>query len=231
VAAHIARTGDPGGRFGWFDVEDDGAAASALLDAVRGWLAEQGCTTMTGPVPFDRAVDPDVGVLVEGFERPGVTGRQWHPPWLSRALEAAGLEPLEEHRTWRLDPGTASFRGHQRDLTPRSRAGNGETALVGAYADPRLVLAGEAGEITAVPDIAPTLRSAGVRSAWRLARLAKARAWEACVVVRVDGEPAALVPDLCAAAADAGYRSVVSPWSPDAEARAETVHRVYGTSL
>ena len=60
-----------------------------------------------------------------------------------------------------------------------------------------------------------------------LLRRAKARDWTTAVVVRCDGDPAVLVPALCAAAAAAGYRDVIAPWSPDADARPETVHALF----
>jgi hypothetical protein len=45
--------------------------------------------------------------------------------------------------------------------------------------------------------------------------------------VRCDGTPEVEVPALVAAAGRAGYSWVVAPWSPDAGARPETVHRRY----
>jgi hypothetical protein len=46
-------------------------------------------------------------------------------------------------------------------------------------------------------------------------------------VVRCTDDPALAVPALCRAAAGAGYRWVIAPWSPDLDAPPETVHRTY----
>ncbi|MGH9185075.1 MAG: hypothetical protein ACRD0U_04555 [Acidimicrobiales bacterium] len=92
-----------------------------------------------------------------------------------------------------------------------------------SFADERLCFVG----IAAVPDTAGALRTAGPRSAWSLAKQARARAWDACTVVRIDRDPAALVPALATAAATAGYQWVVTPWAPIEGAPAETVNRLY----
>ena len=91
--------------------------------------------------------------------------------------------------------------------------------VAGPYADQGLVL----DRIAAVPDLAP-----GLRDARGFARRARRAEWDTAVVVRVDGPPADLVPALVAAAGAAGYRWVLSPWTPDPGSPPETVHAVYG---
>jgi hypothetical protein len=92
-------------------------------------------------------------------------------------------------------------------------------ALIGRYADPRLLLVGPPGVTAAVPD----LTAAG--SPWAMAKRAKRGGWDGCTVVRCDGDPSVLVPAVQAAAGLAGYQWVVAPWSPDPDAQPpETVH-------
>jgi len=203
ISAHVAAKGEEAGWFGFYDVVDDPAVAAALIAAARDWLRERGCTTMTGPASF--TADEELGILVEGFEIAGTTGRPWHPPWYAAHLESAGLQPGDEHRTWRLPAeGTTSF----------TLAG-GESPMVGRFADTRIVLPG----IVAVPDLTPARNSAIA-----LARLAKRKQWDGCTIVALDGDPAALVPQLQAAAGAAGYQWIVSPWTADPDAAPETVH-------
>lgn len=215
VTAHVLS--DPAGAEGWFGffaVEDDASTTALLVEAARSWLAEKGCTTMTGPVSF--TVDDEAGVLVDGFSTPGVTGRPWHPPWYAEHLETAGLTCAGERLTWRV--ATESGSGG-----PVPSPSGGPVPLQsGPYGDRRLVL----DSIAAVPDVAGALRGAGIRSAWSLARRARERDWEGCVVVRLAGDPAELVPGLVAAAGAAGYRWVIAPWSPVA-APPEAVHRLF----
>lgn len=211
ITAHVDEPDGPG-RFGFWWVDDDADVAAALVQAAQAWLASQGCSSMTGPWSFTPA--EEAGAQVAGHEVPGVTGRPWHPPHLAVHLEALGFTAVADHPTWRL-PTTG-------DGPVWPEAGD-RPGQAGAYADPRLVLEG----ISAVPDVAEALRTTGLRGAWRLARTAKEAAWEVATVVRCEVDPAAAVPALCAAAGRAGYRWLVSPWSPDASAAPEAVHREY----
>lgn len=214
VTAHVAADGDEQGWFGFYDVDDDPDAAGALLEAAAGWLRDRGCTSMTGPVSF--TVAEDAGVLVEGFDAPGTTGRWWHPPWYAGGMRAAGLEEVAGSRrpSWRVPTGACTAAGFE--------PGGDVPALIGPYADRRIV----AEAVAAVPDLA----SAG-GSTWDLARRAKRGDWQGCTVVRCDGDPAVLVPPLVAAAAAAAYAWVVAPWSPDVAAPPEAIHALFSTAL
>lgn len=213
IAAHIDGSGSQQGWFGMFDVPDDLEVTRALLDAARGWLAEQGVTSMTGPVTW--TPEEDFGVLVEGFDRPGATGRPWHPPCHAEQLRALGAEPGERRPTYDLDTAIAGW-----DAPPP--ADEPAPPHAGAYADPALVLDG----IAAVPDVSRMLAGASVREAWRLARTARDRAFETAVCVRCDGDPAALVPRLLSACRINGYTRLLSPWAPD-QRPPDRVHQVF----
>jgi hypothetical protein len=203
ITAHVAAPDDAQGWFGFFDVVDDPEVTSALLERTAGWLRERGCTSMTGPASFTTADDP--GVLVDGDDVAGTTGRPWHPAWYAAHLSAAGLTPCGEYRTWRL-PAVAG---------PVPATAPGRPGVVGRFADPRLVLGG----IVAVPDLTPARGST-----MTLARRGSRHKWDGCTIVRIDGSPVVLVPQLQAAAAAAGYQWVISPWTPDPTAPPETVH-------
>jgi hypothetical protein len=199
------------GAFGFFDATDDADAdaTAGLVEEAAGWLRNGGCSTMVGPLAFNGT--DECGVLTHGFDVAGTTGREWHPPWYHVQLEAAGMEPSDERRTWRLD---LSRSGHA--SSPMERGGPSPPQAA-TFADPNLVLTGPDGEVAAVPDVA------------RRRRLQR-RGWEGCTVVRVSGDPARLVPALGAAAAEAGYRWTVAPWTPD-DRPPETVHTVYRRPL
>lgn len=213
IAAHVDGTGSAAGWFGMFDVPDDRAVTTALVEAATAWLREQGTKTMTGPVTW--TPDEDFGVLVEGYDHPAATGRAWHPPWYAEQLRAAGAEPSEHRATFHVP--TAGW-GTE---VPRP-SGAEPPPQAGGYADPALVLEG----IAAVPDVTQLLAGASVRSAWRLARQARERVADDAVCVRCDGDPAVLVPRLLAACRARGYRTLLSPWSPDG-APPDRVHQVF----
>jgi hypothetical protein len=68
------------GSFGFFEVEDDFEAASALLDAAKTWIAARGMTAMRGPGEYSNATHERQGVLVDGFEsRPRWNSRTTRP--------------------------------------------------------------------------------------------------------------------------------------------------------
>jgi hypothetical protein len=214
MAAHLPQPGVDG-RFGFWWVRDEPKVAAALIAATRSWLTERGCTSMTGPWSF--TADEESGVQVSGHDIAGVTGRPWHPSHLARQLAEHGFESVADQPTWRL-PTT--------EVGPDLPAGDDVPGQAGAYADPRLVLDG----IAAVPDIAAALRTAGVRSAWSLAKRARQGSWDIATVVRCTVDPTVAVPALQAAAGRAGYESVIAPWSPHPGVEPEAVHRTYRLS-
>lgn len=210
IAAHLERAG-ASGRFGFWCVEDEGVAR-ALVDAARGWLTEQGCASMVGPLSFTPAEEQ--GVLVAGHDVPGLTGRPWHPPSQAEHLEALEFEPVLDQPTWRL---ATTEVGPDRPLS------GDLPGQAGRHADPRLVL----DDIAAVPDLSAALRGASLRDAWGLAKRARAGEWSTATVVRCDGDAARAVPALLAAAGRAGYEAVIAPWTPDRAVEPETIHRTY----
>lgn len=212
VTAHVAARGDRDGWFGFFDIVDDRDVAGALVGRASEWLRAHGCTSMTGPASFTAA--DDRGVLVDGFDAAGATGRPWHPPWYGQLLAGAGLGRTTASHTWRLRSG-----GNAHHAQPVERP---KVPMVGRFVDHRIVLPG----VTAVPDLTPARGSAIA-----LARMARRTEWRVCTVVAVDGDPAVLVPQVQAAAGDAGYEWVISPWSPDAAAPPETTHARFTVGL
>lgn len=210
LTAHIAAPGSEG-RFGFWWAEDDRTVVAALVAAARAWLDERGCASMTGPVSL--TPDDELGVQVAGHDLPGRTGRPWHPVHLATLLEHQGFEPVDERPTWRL-PAIVGAALPVDDQVP---------GHAGAYADPRLALDG----VAAVPDVAPAQRTSGLRGAWALARRARVADWSTCTIVRCTDDPARRVPALQSVAAQAGYRWVVAPWTPDPSSEPEAVHRTY----
>jgi hypothetical protein len=91
------------GYFGFFESPDDPAVAGALLHAAEGWLRERGRQRVLGPVgitPRDQ-----IGLLVEGFDRPAALLTPYNPPYYATLLEGAGYRPRVRLRayTWRPD--------------------------------------------------------------------------------------------------------------------------------
>jgi GNAT superfamily N-acetyltransferase len=93
--------GNRWGQFGFFDVEDDQEAATALVDAAEAWVKGRGCDRLVGP--FDFTTNDECGVLVEGFERLPVVLMNWTHRYYPRLLEGAGLVKAMDTLMWSLD--------------------------------------------------------------------------------------------------------------------------------
>ncbi|HEY8584563.1 MAG TPA: hypothetical protein VIL49_16505 [Capillimicrobium sp.] len=88
------------GMFGFLEVEDDPEALARLLDAAAGWLRARGRARMLGPMDF--TMNDESGVLIEGFEREPMIRQPWHPPYLQRLCEGAGLTKAMDLFMWEL---------------------------------------------------------------------------------------------------------------------------------
>ena len=108
ISAHTAlpMTGlDPTkvGTFGFFECEDDPAAARALLQAAEGWLARRGARSLLGPINF--TLNQECGLLVEGFDSPPFLLMGHNPPRYARLLEGCGYRKLRDLYAWKYTVG------------------------------------------------------------------------------------------------------------------------------
>ena len=105
ISAHIDRNlnahqRNDWGMFGFLEIEEDGEALAALLDAAAGWLRARGRDRMVGPMDF--TMNDEVGVLIEGFDREPFVKQPWHPPYYRRLCEEQGLEKAIDLWMWEL---------------------------------------------------------------------------------------------------------------------------------
>jgi hypothetical protein len=73
-------------QFGALDAEDDIDVSHALLSAAENWLHERGADRVNGP--FSPTINGECGLLIQGFDATPMIFMPWHPPYLSRHLEA-----------------------------------------------------------------------------------------------------------------------------------------------
>ena len=77
------------GLFGCFECEQDIEIASALINAARQWLLDNGCMKMIGPATFN--TNQQVGLLIEGHESGPQIMLPYNPPCYQQLLEQSGL--------------------------------------------------------------------------------------------------------------------------------------------
>lgn len=82
-------------RFTHFDVIDDFEVTKAMFDYVGNWGKEKGMTHFNGPLGF---VDTDrQGLLIEGFDRIGMSITNYNFPYYIEHMEKLGLEKEVDH--------------------------------------------------------------------------------------------------------------------------------------
>ncbi len=91
------------GSFGFFEVEQDFEAATALLDAARGWCAERGMIAMRGPGEYSNATYERQGILVYGFDTPPTVECTHNPPYYGDYLEHWGLAKVKDYHAYVID--------------------------------------------------------------------------------------------------------------------------------
>jgi hypothetical protein len=75
-------------QFGSLDAIDDIEVVRALTLAAEGWLKARGADRINGP--FSPTINGECGMLIEGFDATPMFLTPWHPPYLSRHVEALG---------------------------------------------------------------------------------------------------------------------------------------------
>ncbi|MHC5009860.1 MAG: N-acetyltransferase [Planctomycetota bacterium] len=113
---------DKTGFFGFFDVEDDPDAATALVDAARRWIESRGLSPMRGPVCY--STNEVCGVLVDGFEDPPAILMPYNRPDYDALLRGAGLRPAKDLLAYWVPADTDVPERFRRVVTRRMERGH-----------------------------------------------------------------------------------------------------------
>ncbi|NCA12106.1 N-acetyltransferase [bacterium] len=93
-AGHIERYGEQRGFFGFFECDDDQAAARGLFGSAREWLAREGMQAVRGPT--NPSLNYECGLLIEGFDTPPFFMMTHNKPYYASLVEAQGLAKIED---------------------------------------------------------------------------------------------------------------------------------------
>ncbi len=104
---------DKVGFFGFFESINAQDVADALFDAVGNWLRAKGMDTMRGPV--NPSVNDEIGMLVEGFDRPPVILMTYNPRYYNLLAEGHGFRKAKDLYAYLLR--------HDDVLTPKLERG------------------------------------------------------------------------------------------------------------
>jgi len=93
-AGHVERYGEQRGFFGFFECDDDPAAARGLFGAAADWLHGQGMTAIRGPA--NPSLNYECGLLIEGFDTPPFFMMTHNRPYYAELVEANGFGKIED---------------------------------------------------------------------------------------------------------------------------------------
>lgn len=91
---HNETHGEKIGFFGFFDVEPDAEAATALLRTAADWCAARGLTAIRGPASY--STNDTCGLLVQGFDDPPTLQMPWNRPDAEALVLGAGFRPVKD---------------------------------------------------------------------------------------------------------------------------------------
>ena len=109
---HVEFSDEPVGFFGFFECDDDPAAARALFSRAEDWIAERGMKTIRGPMNF--STNEECGLLVDGFDQPPMLMMTHNPPYYERLLEGSGYRKSKDLLAYldaRMEPPERLVRG------------------------------------------------------------------------------------------------------------------------
>lgn len=110
--AHNRFHADRWGFFGFFECEDDAAAAAALLEAAADWVRGKGCDTLVGPV--NPSTNYECGLLVRGFDAHPRVMMPYNPPRYAELLDGCGLAKVKDLLAFESEVHAGSFARLQR---------------------------------------------------------------------------------------------------------------------
>jgi GNAT superfamily N-acetyltransferase len=91
---HNAIHHDKVGFFGFFEAINAQEVADALFDAAAIWLRSKGMDTMRGPL--NPSINDEIGLLIDGFDRPPVILMTYNPRYYPLLMEGYGFKKAKD---------------------------------------------------------------------------------------------------------------------------------------
>jgi hypothetical protein len=90
--------------FGFFECIDDVEVAKALFAKAEEWARSKGRVRIRGPFTLDSK--GEIGVLIEGFDKPNMIGTTYNRPFMAPLIEKAGYAKVKDLFGWWYDANT-----------------------------------------------------------------------------------------------------------------------------
>ena len=85
---------DKVGFFGFFECENNQEIANALLKSAEEWLRANGMSDIRGPI--NPSMNDEVGLLIDGFDKPPVTLMTYNPQYYMELIDKAGYAKVKD---------------------------------------------------------------------------------------------------------------------------------------
>ena len=112
---HNELRGERSASFGFFEWENNSAAARELFAAVERWAARRGLGILRGPL--NPSMNDECGLLVDGFDSAPVFMTMYNPRYYVALFEAHGLRKAKDLWAYHIEPSET----HVTRLTPLAR--------------------------------------------------------------------------------------------------------------
>jgi hypothetical protein len=106
--AHLARHRDGAAHFAMLEAVDDPAVFHALLQTAESWALREGLTKIAGP--YNLSANEELGLLVDGFDRPAMVLMGHAQAYCSARLESEGYAKAKDLYAFLCAPGAAQPR-------------------------------------------------------------------------------------------------------------------------
>jgi hypothetical protein len=120
---HLEKYDDKTGHFALLEAIDDQDVFDALFDAAADWLRAKGMARVLGP--FNLSINEELGLLVEGYERPPMIMMGHTRPYYGARVEAAGFTKAKDLYAFLQDlekPMPDMWRGRLSEILRRNEA-------------------------------------------------------------------------------------------------------------
>ncbi len=89
------------GLFGFFDCFDEPKIASLLFESAESWLKSKGVKKVIGP--FNLSIHNEVGVLIDGFDKPPIFMTNYNKPYYADLIEGLGYKKEKDLFAYWMD--------------------------------------------------------------------------------------------------------------------------------
>ncbi|MFZ5445674.1 MAG: hypothetical protein ACOZQL_37120 [Myxococcota bacterium] len=84
--------------FGFYECPDDVEVSKALFAQAEAWARSKGRVRLRGPMTLD--TKGEVGVLIEGFDKPAMIGTTWNRPFMDQLILNSGYQKAKDLYGW-----------------------------------------------------------------------------------------------------------------------------------